>query len=64
MSELKEYVIAYEPSVNGLTIRVNTDVSPVRFRPVSSYDTFEEANEAMAEIRKVGLTEWEKAHID
>ena len=61
MQDLKEYVIAYEPAVDGLTIRANTDVCPARFRPVASYDTFEEADSVIREIRKVGLTRWESS---
>lgn len=45
--ELKEYVVA-EELINGkpsgfYTIRVNTDVSPMRFVAVDSFDTLQEA---------------------
>ena len=41
--EKLEYVVAWEPSVDGLTIRDPRDVAAVRFAPVAAFPTYDEA---------------------
>ena len=58
-----EYVVAYEPAVDGFTVRVPTDVSENRFIAIASFRSFEEAHWLITEIRKLGgLKAWEN-HI-
>ena len=38
------YVVAWEPDVDGLTIRDPRDVSRVRFVPVAAFPTYEAAH--------------------
>ncbi len=52
---LKRYVVT-EEIIDGepskcYTIRVNTDVSPSRFKILNSFDTFEEADKFIRGIR-------------
>lgn len=53
---LKEYVIC-EELINGIyglyTIRVNTDCSPLRFKIIADFDTFEEADKYIKLLKKI-----------
>ena len=39
-----EYVVCFEPEVNGFTVRATTDSRYPRFIKVASFSTFEEAH--------------------
>lgn len=47
---LKEYVVCAEEIKGNLyySVRVNTDCSPVRFKVIESFDTFEDADSFIA----------------
>ena len=52
--KIEQYIVA-EEIINGqggfYSIRVNTDVNPTRFNSIASFDTFEEANKFIHELR-------------
>lgn len=46
-------VVAYEPSVDGLTVRDPRDASPVRFERVAEFKCYADADAAIGEIRGI-----------
>lgn len=56
-----EYAVAYEPKVDGLTIRSVNDCSEVRFVVIACFETVEEAATFVAYIRQQGgVKQWNK----
>ena len=61
-AERLTYVVAYEPDVDGFTVRDIHDVSPARFEAVAVFGSYEEADWLIRHIKKCGgLDAWRKS---